>query len=124
MQALFLSATCLAQRYGLACVAVFTLLAGAASEYATAGVNAWTSTGPRTEWIRLAADPRPDGAILVAGNHAYRSTDQGENWSLSSLSDAQALTFDPSVPHRIYAAFGSYRLFRSDDDGANWAPLA
>ena len=98
-------------------------------EHATAGVNAWTTTGPRTAWSLLAADPRAGGVLFVgARGRFYRSTDRGVTWSPVSVSglgaaEPEAFWFDPNTAHRVYAAFGTFNIYRSDDDGARWTPL-
>lgn len=118
-------------------VCLLAVMAAACSLTAVAGVNLWTTSGPRTEWSLVAADPRPGGAVFIeTRGRSYRSIDQGSHWSPVSVvgltsAEFEAFWFDPDVPHRIYAAvdttggLGSsiLKAYRSDDDGATWTPV-
>src|SRR5450631_1994080 len=118
-----------ARRFAWAWIGLLAFLGATSVEEATAGVNAWTGAGPRTEWSLLAADPRQGGATLLGSRgRFYRSTDDGAHWSPVTVAglaapEPQAFTFDSNVAHRVYAAFGTYNIYRSDNDGANWVPL-
>jgi photosystem II stability/assembly factor-like uncharacterized protein len=56
------------------------------------------------------------------GSTVYRSDDDGEHWTSSTLagdSSVQALTLDPGSPERVWAVAGG-GLFRSDDGARSW----
>jgi photosystem II stability/assembly factor-like uncharacterized protein len=119
-----------ARRFAWACIGLLAFLGATSIEEATAGVNAWTSAGPRTEWSLLAADPRQGGATFLGSRgRFFRSTDDGAHWSQVTVAglpapEPQAFSFDSNVAHRVYAALGSYSVFRSDNDGADWVRLS
>lgn len=116
------------------CIGLVALLGAATTEHVAAGVNAWTSTGPRTQWSLVAADSRPGGLVFLdALGQPFRSTDGGAHWASVSgaaftSAEFESFWFDPNVAHRVYAAVdisggtGSSVLYvaRSDDDGASW----
>src|SRR5450755_1988416 len=87
-----------ARRFAWAWTGLLALLGATSVDEATAGVNAWTSAGPRTEWSLLAADPRQGGATFLGSRgRFYRSTDDGAHWSPVAgfaRSEPQAFSFD------------------------------
>src|SRR2546423_1613351 len=90
----------------ITCIAMLTLLVAATVDQAAAGVNAWTTAGPRTEWSLLAADSRPGGAAFVGSRgRFFRSTNDGAHWSQVTVAGLtaplpQAFSFDSTVAHR------------------------
>jgi photosystem II stability/assembly factor-like uncharacterized protein len=71
-------------------------------------------------------DPRSPGvAFATAGARVYRSTDDGQGFSLAgeAPSAIAALAFPPGATHQLLAAAGG-GLLRSDDDGATWSSLS
>lgn len=125
---------CLARR----AIGWLALLALAVAPHpALAGVNAWTTAGPRMEWPLVAADPRPGGTVYIdARGRPFRSTDRGAHWTPVEIAntcafDFQAFWFDPNVAHRVYAAVDTMggggssvlQVVRSDDDGASWTKI-
>jgi hypothetical protein len=92
-----------------------------------AGVNEWTTTGPRGGFTLVAADPATSGRVFAAAvRRLYTSDDAGSHWRAGSIPYAsqfkvpQALAFDPHVPGRIWGAFGGRGVSRSDDAGVTW----
>jgi photosystem II stability/assembly factor-like uncharacterized protein len=122
------------RKFAWACIGLAALLGAATTEHAAAGVNAWTSTGPRTQWSLVAADSRQSGLVFIdAIGQPFRSTDGGAHWASVSVTgitsaEFESFWFDPKVAHRVYAAVdisggtGSsvLKVARSDDDGASW----
>src|SRR5689334_1130146 len=110
-------------------VAFLALVAITCCSTVVAGVNSWTTTGPRNEWRGLAVNPT-DGAIYVTDlNRAYRSIDQGLHWShitsesLTNGYGLEAFAFERGIAHRAYAVVylgGVLQVYRTDDDGATW----
>src|SRR5436190_1527105 len=93
----------------------------------------------------LVVDPRPDGCLLAAcrtghlGPTVFRSSDLGSTWSEAtkppafaegdahgrSLNSVFWLTPGPAdQPGRWYAGGSPQGLFRSDDHGDTWQPVA
>ncbi len=107
---------------GVACCLAVVWSFGAA-----AGVNEWTTTGPRGGFTLVAADPETPGRVFAAAiRKLYASDDAGGHWRAgsipyrSSFKVPQALAFDPHVPGRVWGAFGGRGLYRSDDGGMTW----
>src|SRR5262249_42116587 len=86
----------------------------------------------------IAVDPQNPKHLLVggAGGGIWESSDTGATWlprtdKMPSLAIG-AITFDPSLPKRVYAGSGEgnfyYNLgagvYRSTDGGTKWAVLA
>ena len=98
---------------------------------AVAGINAWTTTGPRGGWTLLAADPTTPGRVFAGREGAlFRSSDDAATWmpvavapdpNTPSLRPA-AMAWDPATKDTIYASFGGSRLSKSVDGGLTWAP--
>ena len=105
--------------------AIAALAFVAVSQFADAGINAWTSTGPRSGWTMLAADPLVPGRVLAWSNAGtYQSLDGGEHWtSAPAVPWMQAVAFDPTVAGRVFGASPT-NVFRSDDGGATWPFMA
>lgn len=94
---------------------------------AYAGVDAWTTTGPRSLWTFIQADARAGGVMFVADFDRWaRSANGGVTWDTLPPLPApaqhriQAICADPQVPDRFYGALGS-GIHRSDDGGVTWA---
>lgn len=97
-----------------------------------AGVDAWTTTGPRSLWTFMQADARAGGVMFVADSERWaRSADGGASWSLLDTPAGQtlrvrAICADPQTPGRFYGALiggDSQRFHRSDDGGLTWSVL-
>jgi len=111
----------------------FIIVAAAAGSAAP-----WRPIGPDGGDARsLAADPRnPDRILLgTSSSQLFVSNDGGYTWSrLARVGDGDHyvvdhIVFDPAHPQTIYAAAWSVEtdggdVFRSDDDGRTWRPLA
>ncbi len=106
--------------------------------------DGWSTPEPRMAgWSvnHAAADPR-DGSLLactnnwVYGGAFHRSTDGGDNWERSeglAMPQASGLTLNAtwhvepghvSQPGRLWLGVDPGGLFRSDDGGATWEPVA
>jgi photosystem II stability/assembly factor-like uncharacterized protein len=97
---------------------------------AVAGINAWTTTGPRGGWTLLAADPTTPGRVFAGREAAlFRSTDDAATWTPIVVAPApntpsllpEAMAWDPAAKDTIYASFGGSRLSKSVDGGLTWA---
>jgi len=98
----------------------------------------WRPIGPYGGDARsLTADPgNPDRILLgTSSSQLFVSNDGGHTWSqLARLGDSDHyvldhIVFDPAHPGTVYAAAWSIEtdggdIFRSDDDGRSWHPLA
>jgi photosystem II stability/assembly factor-like uncharacterized protein len=74
----------------------------------------------------LAVDPSNPRNVLASGPGVLRSTDGGKTWSQTlELADGSGpVAFSPSDPKRAYAVGFDRTLYRSDDSGASWQPVA
>ncbi len=77
----------------------------------------------------LAVHPTQPGVLLAGTNSGvYRLDPDSAQWKhLGNLVDnglVTALAFDPSNPKSIIAGTQPAALFRSDDDGQTWQPIA
>jgi len=109
---------------------------------ALAGIDAWTTTGPRAGWPAIFADTRVGGASFVGTWSRWaRSDDLASHWAMQPLPEGtdanwvyspsfafriDAMCADASTPGRLYAALGGdegTKLHRSDDDGRTWTLL-
>jgi photosystem II stability/assembly factor-like uncharacterized protein len=95
----------------------------------SAGLNAWTTSGPGVGQVSiLAIDPQTP-AIVYAGTTGpvFKSTDGGASWArpVPGLPQAgpQALVIDPLVPSTLYAAT-SGGVFKSTDGAVTWSPAS
>src|SRR6202035_4816849 len=102
-----------------------------------AGPGSWTPFGPDGgSFMAVAVDPGDAQTIFASSDGAvYVSHDGGDSWSLSNSGlEGQAviaLAFAPGDPTRLFALStfsGSLdptpAVFRSDDAGAHWSPVA
>jgi photosystem II stability/assembly factor-like uncharacterized protein len=73
----------------------------------------------------LALSPRDPDLILAAGPGVLRSTDGGRTWKqvLEVGEGAGPVAWSRSDPSRAYVVGFDRTLYRSDDDGARWAPV-
>ncbi|NDP41443.1 MAG: hypothetical protein GZ089_01790 [Aromatoleum sp.] len=112
----------------------FALMALAARASVThAGINAWTTTGPRGGWTFLAADPTVAGRVFAGREGGlYRSLDDARTWSRIDVAvpgqpgpvpNPSAMAWDPTAPNTLYSAFGGTQLWKSVDGGVTWAAL-
>ncbi len=55
----------------------------------------------------------------------FRSSNAGETWApvTKGPKNVAAVTINPKQPSELYAATADGEVFRSDDDGARWAPV-
>lgn len=78
-------------------------------------------THPRVSAI--AADPNnPDILYLACGNGAFKSSDGGASWRVTSgweITEAQGICVDPKAPQNVYLST-SYGIWRSTDYGESW----
>jgi len=98
---------------------------------AVAGINAWTTTGPRGGWTLLAVDPATPGRVFAGREGGlFRSTDAAATWASIAVAPApntpsllpEAMAWDPAARDTIYASFGGSRLSKSVDGGLTWSP--
>jgi YVTN family beta-propeller protein len=114
-------------------------------------VYRYVDSGGSPAWTLLASLPEPPGALetvispspAIAGDHTlflsiankiYRSLDDGATWALrySALNSmgqpliVQALVFSPNyaTDHSLIAETDGFRLFRTQDGGANFADIS
>ena len=105
---------------GVATVALALVAAGGAQP-TTAGVNAWTTTGPLGAVSDIATDPAVDGrAFASTAFGLYRTTDGGRAWSRVDPGPRAGIAFDPADPDVMFASSGTLSLHRSADGGATW----
>jgi photosystem II stability/assembly factor-like uncharacterized protein len=73
----------------------------------------------------LALNPRDPDLILAAGPGILRSADGGRTWKqvLELGEGAGPVAWSPSNPSRAYIVGFDRTLYRSDDNGASWAPV-
>ena len=83
----------------------------------------------------MVADPSGSGALWVAGRGTahqpgavWRSRDAGQSWQQaggdSSPPSVRRLAVDPMIPDVLWAAARSRGLYRTDDGGDSWSPVA
>ena len=107
-------------------------LAGLAVDRAEAGVDTWTTTGPRSVATLEVHDATRPGRIFLVLDELtlVSSDDRGRTWTtilqldrfadeVVAISDVAA---DPRAPSTIRAATRGGKVYRSDDDGATWSP--
>lgn len=113
---------------GLALVAIAA--AFGSPRDARAGVDAWTTTGPRATWTFIYADARAGNTMFVADRDRWaRSGDGGASWTSflpdasPGLHDVRAVCADLQVPGRFFSSIREYRIRRSDDYGLTWTDM-
>ena len=79
----------------------------------------WASSGT------LVIGPGHPSTLYAGGSAVYRSDDDGEHWTSSTLpggASVDALALDPSSPERVWAASAGSQggLFQSDDGARSW----
>jgi photosystem II stability/assembly factor-like uncharacterized protein len=114
--------------------ALFVSLAGFITCSATlaAGVNRWTSLGPRSDAFvtALAAGASSAGIVYAgtAGGGVFKSSDGGETWRPvnGGLDDGNvtALAADPSAAGIVYAATAASGVYKTTDGGTTWHAAA
>jgi photosystem II stability/assembly factor-like uncharacterized protein len=71
------------------------------------------------------AQDSPGTLYAAVGWSIYKTTDNGQNWSLSqdlqTMADIPQLIVDPAVAGRVYAATTGAGFYRSDDGGGHWS---
>ena len=95
-------------------ISLLVLLSTSQAGSVSAGINVWTSNGPRGGSINaLAIDPATP-TILYAGTDGdgvFKSTNGGENWNAVNTgltnTNVFALAIDPKTPTIVYAATGA-----------------
>ncbi|MBI3801823.1 MAG: hypothetical protein HY268_33240, partial [Deltaproteobacteria bacterium] len=98
------------------------LLAGSAQ----AGINQWTSYGPRAGSISaLAIDPTTPSTLYAGGSDVYKSTDGGEHWTATDLTNTGigALAIDPTSSSTLYAGIIGGGVYKSTDGGQHWTAM-
>lgn len=97
------------------CLFVFRIAEG--------GINVWTAQGPAGAQISdLLVDPTKPSTLYVATDGVFKSTNAGNTWSGSGLSDLrfiENLTFDPFNSNILYAGT-THGVFQSTNGGSNW----
>jgi len=111
---------------------IFLLFLFLASAHVSAGVNRWTSLGPRSEAVvnALAKDPSAPDTVYAAtaGGGVFKSEDGGETWgSINAGLDelfVTALAVDPTASGTVYAATADAGVFKTADGGKTWRQAA
>jgi Domain of unknown function DUF11 len=102
------------------------LVAGLLPGWAQAGINQWTIVGGEGGQVfGLSWHPTRNNVILASvGQHLYRSTNGGSNWSevASLLNGGGNFIVDPANPDRILHP--NFPIYRSDDGGATFQAAA
>lgn len=90
-----------------------------------AGINTWTTTGPRGGVTLLASDPAVAGRIFAATpSGVFRSLDGGTRYAPTGLDrPVQQLAVRAGSGNVVYAAAGDYYLQKSTDGGQSWTRL-
>lgn len=90
-----------------------------------AGINAWTTTGPRGGVSLLASDPAVAGRVFASTpSGVYRSLDGGARYLPTGLDGpVQQLAVRAGSGNVVYAAVGDYYLRKSTDGGHSWTRL-
>jgi hypothetical protein len=71
-----------------------------------------------------------DPAVILAGTHdgPFRSTDRGETWQRLDFETRDMLVwsicFHPQDPRVVFAGTSPVGIYRSDDGGESWKPVA
>jgi photosystem II stability/assembly factor-like uncharacterized protein len=89
------------------------------------GAN-WQALGNITGVNALALVPTAASTIYAGTAHGVvTSTDGGASWSSAGLSGTSVgnLAVDPITPSTLYAVGGNSHLYKSTDQGGNWAEL-
>jgi photosystem II stability/assembly factor-like uncharacterized protein len=98
---------------------------GATWQFSSDGLQGWgasfitiDSLDPRTLYVAALKQ-----ATLVDPTHVFKSTDEGETWTRSSLEDCNIYTIaiDPSHSSTVFA--GGTGLYRSEDGGETWTKI-
>src|SRR6266542_3100797 len=103
---------------------------GLAVGVASAGVNAWTSSGPDGGIVNaLAVDPVTPATVYAGtnGGGVFKSGNGGGSWAavnagLTNL-NVSALTIDPATPATVYAGTDGGGVFKSVNGGGSWAAV-
>jgi photosystem II stability/assembly factor-like uncharacterized protein len=91
----------------------------------------WLAIGPAgaAPAVGLEVDPlHPEHVYLGTSAGMFASRDGGASWQMSALPGLAAFAVHPASPRRLYAVMQNdplrFRLWRSDDRGRSWKPLA
>ena len=92
----------------------------------TDGGLTWTesSTGMGNKTVgEMLQHPTNHQILLAATNGGiFRSTDLGNNWSLTQVGNFKDIDFKPNDPNIVYAAAGA-DFYRSADNGVTWTQI-
>lgn len=108
------------------CLAILISFCGFSTR-AWAGLDVWTSLGPKGGVIWSLDEDPTDPQTLYAGTEGgvFKSDDRGFHWrSVLRNRNVALVVTHPSVPGTVLAAAtGLGGLFRSDDGGESWRDI-
>lgn len=95
------------------------------------GAGSGINSADRVNWVTpYILDPQTPATLLLGTQRIYRSTNHGTNWSPVGPGDmaggsatVYALEFHRTNPQIAYAGTESGRIWRSVDNGLNWAEI-
>ena len=106
---------------------VLTLLFLSLANFASAGVNVWTTNGPEGGDIRaLAIDPSSPATLYAATSSGgvFKSINGGGRWAPMNAGLTNtfvgSLVIDPSTPRTLYAGTTEGGVFKSTNGGESW----
>ncbi len=89
--------------------------------------QSWTlSSSGTSSWqgFALAVDfLHPTTVYLAAGEHIFKSVDNGVTWILLRNEGSRAIAVDPFTSNHLLADFSGKGLFESQDGGTSWAQV-
>ena len=93
------------------------------------GGRSWTQSTLDAVPAAIAVSPAGDGyAYVFTADSVHVTADAGRSWQTlpDSLPDAAILAaaVNPFVPTQVYASFAGTGLYRSQDGGRSWGPVA
>lgn len=114
----------------LSCLLALSLTLHLLGRPAAAGVNAWTSSGPRGGAVMsfAVAPSQPRTLYAWSSFGLWRSDDRGATWREIETENASSfalwLAVDPRDPETLYANRTGSEISRSQDGGESWLPFA
>ena len=103
---------------------------GLAVGIASAGVNAWTSSGPDGGIVNaLAVDPVAPATVYAGtmGGGVFKSVNRGGSWTAASTGltnlYVRSVAIDPVTPATVYVGTAAGGVFKSVNGGGSWAAV-